>query len=404
MDQAKRPMGLQGGHDRGKARLWGELLYHGRSNPRGWLMGKGFHANKLMASCSGTKVLNCGLFNESTAHIVYGKNDVAGPQTNITSGGCWYDGTNSSHPSGPKLAGKEAYSYGYSPTLSEIQLDGNMRFDLAELDTKVGPFTVYPFPGFPFYYRTIQGWRFKNSMCVLPLVRKYSHTIPKKKGFTDVYWTDSYPQDPDQPDLGNDWLGNIYNDGDFPTASMMMSHGVTEPFLGESFYEDTTSSIDKTKSDYQVNFAPFCSPISIYSAAGALTGLADGLAFQLFVAKGAIKDIYRPVKNPDNINQYLPTTLDYWSIELWAYLSIIPQNNSGLKSPRIHTDRWWYYTKEGFLVGSKSPCEPYFFLKMPMQQSRVVQFGLLDNGNNPDHLASKSYTMPWSMGQVYLTA
>lgn len=367
-------------------------------------MGKGFHATRLAASCSGLTVQSCSLFNGSAAHIVYGANDVAGPQVDLTSGGCWYTDMYPSYPMTPILTAKAAYAYGYTPQLDETRLENGMYFDLAELNEKVGEYTIMPFPMFPQYTRKIKGWRFQNSMCVLPLVKKYSNKVPLKTGFTGVYWTDFYPQDPNQADLGTDWLGNIYNDGEAPSQPIMMSQGVTEPFLGETFYENTLSFIDKTKASYQVNFAPFCSPISIYDTGGGLTGLADGLAFQLFAGKGVVKDIYRPVKNPANPNQYLSTMLDYWSIELWTYLSIIPQNSSTLKSPRIYTDRWWYYTQPGFLVDSKSPCDPYFFLKMSMKGNRIVRFNLLNNGNNPNSSPYKNYGMPWSFGQVYMTA
>lgn len=366
-------------------------------------MGSGFHATRLSASCIGS-VSTGDIFGQSTAHLCWGANDVAGPQSNLTSGGCWYDSSHVSYPTAPRLTAKQTYAYGYTPHSGPAILPTDWFFDLAELNTKVGPYVITPFPSFPAYSRTIKGWRFQNSMCVLPLVRKYSNHTPLWTDFTNVRWTDFYPPDPLQPDIGTDWMGNFFNDGESPSHYAMFSQGVTYPFKGETWYEDTTSSIDKSKSSYQIGFAPFCDHIAIYDNTGATLGYADGMAHQLFIFNGVIKDRFRPPLVPGDPGHYLATNLQYWSIELWTYLSVVGTGGHILKSPRMFTERWWYYSQQGFVTGTISPSSPYFFLTNNMQSSRSVRFNLLDNTNNPTHLANKDYDTPWSQGRLYLTA
>jgi hypothetical protein len=303
----------------------------------------------------------------------------------------------------PTLKGKSSYAYGYTPQTGDKELPSEWYFDLAELDSKVGPYKITN-PFFPIYSKTIKGFRFKNSQCVLPLVKKRSNVSPIMQGFTDVYWTDFYPQDPLQTDIGTDWLGNIYNDGASASQYMMHSAGVTEPFLGEEFYEDTESSIDKSKADYQIGFSPFCDPIKIYNDQNTQIGSADGMAFQLFIFNGMIKDRLKPVLKPEDPTRYLDTELQYFSVELWSYLSVTSLPGYTLKSPRLFTERWWYYTQEGLKTGSVSPSDPYFFLTNSMKQTRSIQFNLADNSNNPLHTPTKAYTIPWSGGRIYLTA
>lgn len=365
-------------------------------------MGSGFHATRIQAACFNT-VLSSYQLGQATAHVLWGVNDVAAPQTDITSSGCWYDSTHTSYPSVPIVKGKYSYAYGYTPQTGDKELPLEWKFDITELDSKVGPFKIGN-PAFPIYSRTIKGFRFKNNQCIIPLVKKRSNRTPIMKGFTDVYWTDYYPQDPLQADIGKDWLGNIYNNGEAASQYMMHSAGVPEPFLGEEWYENTEANIDKSKADYNVGFSPFCSPIKIYNDKNIQIGEADGMAFQMFIFNGMIKDRFKPVIDPNNPTKYLNTELQYWSIELWSYLSVNSFPGYTLKSPRLFTERWWYYTQEGLRSGSVSPSDPYFFLTCGMKQSRSVNFNLADNLNNPLHIPTKSYTIPWSGGRVYLTA
>lgn len=365
-------------------------------------MGENFHATRLQGSCYNS-VLSGDQLGQATAHIVWGVNDVAGPQTNITSSGCWYDSTHTSYPMAAKLAGKTSYAYGYMPQTGSKELPSEWYFDLAELDSKVGPYKIGN-PFFPIYSRTIKGFRFKNNQCILPLVKKRSNRTPIMKGFTDVYWTDYYPQDPLQADIGKDWLGNIYNDGDSASQYMMYSSGVKEPFLGEEFYENTETTIDKSKADYQVGFAPFCDTIKIYNSSNVQIGLADGIAFQLFIFNGMLKDRLKPVLNPTDPTKYLNTELQYFSIELWSYLSVTSLPGYTIKSPRLFTQRWWFYTQEGLSSGSISPTNPYFFLINPLRQLQTLKFNLANNANNPLHEPTKEYDIPWSGGRLYLTA
>lgn len=390
-------------------------------------MAAGFYAHRLQATCIG-KVESSSYFNTANAHIVFGTNEVAAPMTTplIMSSGCSYNRERMSFARFPSsLVEPKAYGYGYNPSigggLNEVfYLPPEMYFDYEEVKTKVGPFLISPYaylnnPALSSYTRLIGGFRWKYPMVNMPLQRKFSNRLPLFKGFTKVNWTDATP-DQEQPDLGTDWLGNLFNDGEAPSYPMLYSMGVDEPFLGERFYEDT-KSIDnqsknypnKSKQEYMHNFAPFCSPIKIYSSKGIEIGYADGLAFQIFVFNAALKNPLLALLDPNmpfGVRKLLPTNLQYWSIEVWTYLSVVKTSTDPkviLKSPRLHTARSWYYTQP--IGNGIAPGTPYTFLKANVGPTGYfLNFPLLKNYSNPDLIREIAYEIPWTMAQLYITA
>ena len=71
-----------------------------------------------------------------------------------------------------------------------------------------------------------------------------------------------------------------------------------------------------------------------------------------------------PQRDPNKPARLVSASAQYWSVELWTYLSVVKTNNDSpviLKSPRLHTHRWWYYTQPyGFGI---EPGKPYIFWK-----------------------------------------
>lgn len=392
-------------------------------------MAKGFYAHRLQANCIDS-ALSGAYFNEATAHIMFGDQRPIGesPHTVFNS----YCGEDMDKIKGwfpaqlpMTLAGPKMWDYGKS--LDIAVLPSQMYFDARELYNKVGPWDyvfdrkVVDQNGVPRYKKTLEGWRFRNSMVALPLARKFSNRSPNFTNFTDVYWTDMSPYpNAQQPELERDWLGNLHNNGEAPSYPMMYSYGVRQPFLGEEYYENTNSSISKGLSRYFHNFMPFCSFIKIYDVEGTEIGYADGLAFQLFIFNGAVKNRLIPVQQPKILptdsTRLLSTSGQYWSVELWIYLSVVKTKQDSLvelKSPRLHTHRWWYFTQK---YGNQvAPAKPYFFMRgefnslLTGDTIHKIKFNLLNNQNNIDLNKGKAqssviYNTPWTDTFLYLTA
>ena len=219
-------------------------------------MAKGFYAHRLPATCL-NGALSGSYFNEATAHIICGSS----PEYihKMFHGVCYNDPSEIKTPisigdNPQKLCGPFMYDYGR--TWKIIVLPSQMYFDAKELKEQVGPYVDDG--GEMYNKKTYEGWRLKNSMVTLPLARKFSNRKPTFTNFTDVYWTDMYPYpNIQQPELDHDWLGNLYNDGEAASYPVMYSQGVKQPFLGETYYEDTLSQIDKSKENYLYNFQLF---------------------------------------------------------------------------------------------------------------------------------------------------
>ena len=133
------------------------------------------------------------------------------------------------------------------------------------------------------------------------------------------------------------------------------------------------------------------------------------MAFQVFIFRATVKNRFLPlyayIKGPDPKPIYLDTHFQYFTIELWAYLSCYGINNNIVKSPRIFTQRWWTYSrKEGPFIGDQQlikPCNPYYYLQCNLPQHRYLQFNLLPNSYGLGH---KNYYTPWSRSRLFIGA
>lgn len=394
-------------------------------------MAAGFYAKTLNASCF-TNVPFCDTFSSLNSYLCYGFNEEANPMGGLQSVGCPDTQYLMTNPGLPATYGITAKGYGYTPTTlitrkSSSGMDVNEGplstlppeyfFDLQELNTKVGSHTlsVGNYGGVE-YTRTYEGFRYANPICAIPLRKKYSQYKPYFKNFSGVNWTDWRNSDNDvgagaeaMGYVGEDPLGNIYNDGGERSTPMMYTREVKEPFLGEKFYEDTQTNIDKSWSKNRSRFLPFCEPIKIYGSNQKHIGYTDGMAFQVFIFRATVKDRFLPLytyikgENPKPV--YLDTHLQYFTIELWAYLSCYGINGNNIKSPRIFTQRWWTYShREGaFYNGEQQikPCNPYYYLQCFFPQDKYMQFNLLPNNYG---LSIKNYYTPWSMARLFIGA
>lgn len=386
-------------------------------------MARGFYAHRVQSTCIDT-TLTGAYFNEATAHIICGDQMRVGMSPHTMFNSACYENMDNAKGYFPAsypmtLAGPTIYDYGRTHSL--ITLPSIMHFDAKELKNNVGPYNYtnfYQNTNPDRFKITFEGWRLKYPMVTLPLARKFSSRKPIFDKFKNVYWTDMYPYpNPEQEDLGLDWLGHIYNDGEAPSYPMMHSLGVQQPFLGQEYYEDTLTEIDKSRQNYLHNFMPFCRPITIYDIDSNKIGYADGLAFQLFIFNGVLKNRLHPVLepkiDPNREPKLIPTSAQYWSVELWTYLSVVKTSTDPkvtLKSPRLHTHRWWYYTQPyGYGV---QPGTPYMFWKARFNSFlggatvHTVRFNLLQNQNNTgyDYINAIDYNTPWTDCSLYLTA
>jgi len=394
-------------------------------------MASGFQAKTLNASCF-TNVPFCDTFSSLNSYLCYGFNEEANPMDSLQSVGCPDTQYLMKNPYEPKIYGILAQQYGYTPTnlyamKSSANVDINegplsvlpaeYSFDLEELNAKVGSHTlsVGNYGGVE-YTRTYRGFRYANPICAIPLRKKYSQYKPYFKNFSGVNWTNwvSSEAEANEGDtafgyVGEDPLGNIYNDGGDRSTPMMYTREVEEPFLGENFYEDTKTNIDKSSIANRSRFLPFCEPIKIYNIARKHIGYTDGMAFQVFIFRATVKNRFLPlyayIKGEDPKPIYLDTHFQYFTIELWAYLSCYGINNNIVKSPRIFTQRWWTYSRKDGSVAPAlqqvKPCNPYYYLQCNLPQHRYLQFNLLQNNSG---LAYKNYYTPWSRSRLFIGA
>lgn len=395
-------------------------------------MAAGFQAKTLNASCF-TRVPFCDTFSSLNSYLCYGFNEEANPMSYLQSVGCPDTQYLMTNPYEPNIYGTLAQSYGYTPTaLYSMKNNANVdinegplsvlpaeyTFDLNELNAKVGTHTlsVGNYGGVE-YTRTYYGFRYANPICAIPLRKKYSQYKPYFANFSGVNWTDWRNSDNDvgigaeaMGYVGEDPLGNIYNDGGARSTPMMYTREVKEPFLGENFYEDTQTNIDKNSIGNRSRFLPFCDPIKIYDITGKHIGWTDGMAFQVFIFRATVKNRFLPlyfyIKGENPQPRYLDTHLQYFTIELWAYLSCYGINDNIVKSPRIFTQRWWTYSRgEGQILPNGlqaiKPCNPYYYLQCNLPQHRYLQFNLLQNDYN---IHKKNYYTPWSRTRLFIGA
>jgi hypothetical protein len=392
-------------------------------------MAAGFYAKTLNASCI-SRVAFCDTFSSLNSYLCFGSNETTAPMGGLQSVGCPDTQYLMTNPTVPNIYGLQTRSYGYTPTTLYVypeweangiygqllSLPSNYFFNLEELNTKVGTHVVDPYNrnfGNVRYTRTYHGFRYANAICSIPLRKKYSQFKPYFKNFTEVDWTNWKQGDVAEGQdeygyVGDDPLGNIYNNGGEYSAPMMYTRGVQEPFLGQEFYEDTESQINKSMSKNKIGFLPFCDPIKIYDAGGNHTGYTDGMAFQVFIFRSTVKNRFLPLyyytKTTNPTLKYLDTHLQYYTIELWTYLSCYGINKNIIKSPRIFTHRWFFWSQTespNIDLGFKKPCEPYWYLRAYMPEERYMKFNLLPNNLN---VQNKIFYIPWNQPSLFIGA
>ncbi len=305
---------------------------------------------------------------------------------------------------GATFYGKDVSPYTFSP---------QYLFDLAEINALNETRLV----GF---YETFVGPRSLNSTTYQRLMLRDQIEFPFE-GLADVNWTPA-----DLTIYEDDWLGNL-----MPGGWCYSSRGVSEPMLGQSYYEDAAKTedlpnlIDKTNTSIRENWTPFCSPLNVYNLSGTNIGNFDGISYIAFFNAACVKVPIKKRKwdptapNPitgeptgawvgdmplgvlprdftltpfnDNPRPYLNPNRQIINLEIWFYLS--SSNGAVVKSPRIATARWWHYTKGVNYLDTgpyDSPFSPYMFLNAESAGVMTVPItaSLLQNANNPTGLLS----------------
>ncbi len=347
----------------------------------------GFRAYKLNGKCI-TEVTSGEPFNYMQAHISWGTQMVAAVLTEQT-GTC-----NSRWSKKPTFGGNTAYRYGPSNNSASTPvtntLPADMYFRTADL-TQFSNSKQLLYPPQPFYTTTLSGPRYSRSHCTVPL-RKIKYGNSLLDSADAVYWTD-WVEDPDQTDIGTDWLGKLLPG----TYCMAPTSYAANPFKAEKYWEDSGTNFNPTEwAKTQFMYAPWCTPLNIYSSANVKTGSVLGTGFMVFFAPACVKNPRKPVNDPTselNPPPKLDTALQYWSIELWTYLIC-----SGVRSPRIATQRWWYFSQTGPTpnADTRSPHTPYWFLRCAMNNF-YVRFNTVEG-------TTKDYLFPFANGEVAIVA
>jgi hypothetical protein len=278
----------------------------------------------------------------------------------------------------------------YGTDTSTISILSTLKFDLANVSTW-DPVVTTPYPGQPAYTVTFYGPRFKSPLTYIRLTKRDQTTSPFEN-LSAVNWVDAT-----DATWGQDWLGNL-----MPGGWCYTNRGVLEPMNGTTYWEDARKStdplnpVDRTSATtIHQNWMPFCNAINVYDASGTSIGTFDGLAFMVFWNLAAVKDPRYP---PDDaVYQGAPPIpklspfKQLLSFEVWIYMTANPTTAGAYKSPRIARVRYWTYTRpQG---DGNSPFDPYLFFNATVGIAASlmipVTFQLLDNANNPTHLASK---------------
>jgi hypothetical protein len=249
-----------------------------------------------------------------------------------------------------------------------------------------------------------EGPRFKYGTCYMRL-KKRDQVLNPFAGLQSARWTSN-----DTTLYDYDWLGNL-----MPGGWCMTNRNVPEPILGQTYYEDARTPtqsipvINKGKQSIQEDFLPFCDPLNVYNNAGTRIGSFDGIAFMCFFNLAAIKNPTKRPKDrtllPDLENQIplLDAERQILSFEVWVYLSGI----GGIKSPRVATIRFWYYTKGVSFRdtgANDSPFSPYMFFNAGKDTSIKINLNLLDNLSNVEKLKTKVLKIPLSSLHFFIGA
>lgn len=303
--------------------------------------------------------------------------------------------------------------------------DNNLCFDLSELNA--WNFLIYENESDSLL--NIYHQLYSNSTAYQRLMRRDQKNDPFLN-LSSVAWT--------QADLDvyeDDWLGNL-----MPGGWCYTSRGVSEPMLGEIYYENAKKPEEPPnildKSNFALareNWMPFCTPLKVYNKSGSLLGSFDGLSYIVFFNLAAVKvplkkwkydpalgDFtgeaiggVRPrdktlIRFDDNDLPWLDPKRQIMSIEVWFYLN--SSNPSAFKSPRFATARWWHYTKGLAYLDAgpyTSPFNPYLFLSTNTISEFLkvpITFQLLKNQNNPENISNISKELKLKDFVIFLGA
>ncbi len=279
----------------------------------------------------------------------------------------------------------------YGTDTSTISILSTLKFDLANVSTW-DPVVTTPYPGQPAYTVTFYGPRFKSPSTYIRLTKRDQATSPFEN-LSAVNWVDAT-----DTTWGQDWLGNL-----MPGGWCYTNRGVLEPMNGTTYWEDARKStdplnpVDRTSATtIHQNWMPFCNAINVYDASGTSIGTFDGLAFMVFWNLAAVKDPrYPPNDAVDQVTIPIPKLSPFkqlLSFEVWIYMTANPTTAGSFKSPRIARVRYWTYTRPR--GDGNSPFDPYLFFNATVGIAASlmipITFQLLDNANNPTHLATKT--------------
>lgn len=309
-------------------------------------------------------------FDYMTAHLSWGSKRVAGVLDN-QSAMC-----GNKISLNPKFAGKTAYRYGPKPLVFSAVEEGPIsdpypeyKFSATELAAH-GKSTVPMYPNFPFYTASIYGPRYKRNHVCVPL-KKIKKNDLAMDGYPYVLW-DNAVKDPKQPDLQDDWLGHL-----LPGVYTMASADFAKkPFFAHSNYETSGSELSAEWEQKSFIWTSWCNPLKVYTDPNTVVGTLVGTAFVVFFTPACLRDPRVLVNDPrssDDPPPKLQSELQYWLIDLWTYWVCIPSTNSSLRSRRVATQRWWYFTQSGPGPNSEtvSPKTPYWYLRCQLNPYAV---------------------------------
>lgn len=346
----------------------------------------GFQAEIISPADCISQVLAGLPFPAVSMHVLFSTYVTTMP-TNFQSGFCG----NVAIPS-HSTAGLNAVQYGktdHQP--AGFDFDTSLWFDLSEVSTW-GPVTAGTLP----YTQTYHGPRFKSPSTYIRLRKRNQATAPFQN-LTGVNWTDATDQT-----WGQDWLGNL-----MPGGWCYVNRNVSEPMNGESFWEDARKTtdpinpVDRTSAmTIHQNWMPFCNALNVYDNVGGLLGTFDGIAWMIFWNVAGVKNPLNPPDDAVYIGSPPIPKLDpskqIMSLEVWFYLTSTAP--TAFKSPRVAAQRYWTYTRTH--GSGNSPFDPYLFFGATVgfnaQFIVPINFQLLDNGNNPTHLAAYQANLVFS--------
>lgn len=292
-------------------------------------------------------------FEYMTSHISFGTARVAQPLDNQSALCGNKIGLN------PRFAGNTAYRYGPVSGGTSYALQ-DFSFNSAELAT-FGQSSVQMYPGNPFYNAKIYGPRYERNHVVIPL-NKVTLGDTALTNYENVFW-DNFTPDPDQPNLPEDWLGHL-----LPGVYGMCSKTyAAQPFKAINNYEESGSSILNEWNQKNFVWLKWCNPLTVYSGSTQL-GKFIGTAYIVFFTPACLRNPRYLVDDPRSVSNPPPklqSELQYWYIDLWTYFVGRPDPGKTLYSPRVKTQRWWYFTQTGPgpNTDTVSPKTPYWFLR-----------------------------------------